>query len=132
MLLNGVVVLTFLTGLSFAKKFKHVAVFSIDGLHSSDVEKYLQIAPNSNISKLLSTGFEYTNAWTSAPSDSFPGTIAQYTGASPRTHGVWYDDIWDRSVYPKGSNCTGPPGAEGILHSLISIVRNSLNLFVTS
>ncbi|KIW59718.1 hypothetical protein PV05_04152 [Exophiala xenobiotica] len=92
--------------------YKHVLVFSVDGMHSSDVEKYVAVRPESNISKLLSTGYEYSNAFTSAPSDSFPGSIAQYTGGSPRTTGIWYDDVWDWTYYPAGSNCTGVPGAE--------------------
>lgn len=95
--------------------YNRVAIFSIDGLHGSDVEKYVTKRPNSTISKLLATGYEYTNALTSAPSDSFPGTINQFTGASPRTTGVWYDDIWDRAFFAPGSNCSGPAGAEGTL-----------------
>ena len=44
------------------------------------------------------------------PSDSFPGTTALYTGATPRTSGIWYDDTWDRELYSFASNCTGRPG----------------------
>jgi hypothetical protein len=47
--------------------------------------------------------------------------MAQYTGASPRTTGVWYDDIWDRSFFPPGSDCTGKSGAEGIFLAIISL-----------
>ena len=94
--------------------FKHVAYFSIDGFHSSDVGKYVAERPQSTIANLLSTSFEYTNAFTSAPSDSFPGTLNQFTGASPRTTGVWYDDTFDRAFFPAGSDCTGTPGAEGM------------------
>lgn len=54
------------------------------------------------------------------PSDSFPGTMNQMTGAHPRTTGVWYDDTWDRTFYAPGSNCSGPPGAEGILHTFLN------------
>lgn len=97
--------------------YKYVAVFSIDGLHGSDVEKYVSLRPKSTIAALLEHGYEYTNAYTSAPSDSFPGTLNQFTGASPRTTGVWYDDVYDRAFYPPYSDsktsCTGPPGAEG-------------------
>jgi len=95
--------------------YKHMAVFSVDGMHASDVEKYLVVRPKSNISLLLATGYEYTNAYTSAPSDSFPGTMAQWTGGTPAVTGVWYDDTWDRSWYAPGSNCQGPPGAESKL-----------------
>lgn len=71
--------------------FKHVIAISIDGMHSSDVAKWLAIRPNGSIAGLVNTGMQYTDAWTSAPSDSFPGTLAQYTGAMPPTTGVWYD-----------------------------------------
>lgn len=99
------------------KVYKYVAAFSVDGLHSSDVTKYVTLRPTSNIAKLLETGYEYTDAYTSAPSDSFPGTLNFFTGASPRTTGVWYDDTWDRTFYPPfsdgGNHCAGSPGAEG-------------------
>jgi predicted AlkP superfamily pyrophosphatase or phosphodiesterase len=98
------------------KVYKHVAMFSVDGLHSSDVAKYVAKNPNGAIASLLKTGYEYQDALTSAPSDSFPGTLNQYTGASPRTHGVWYDDIYDRTYYDpfsvSGKRCVGAPGAE--------------------
>ena len=99
------------------KVYKYVAAFSIDGFHSSDVDKYVAKKPNSTIASLLATGYEYTDAYTSAPSDSFPGTMNFVTGASPRTTGVWYDDTYDRTFWAPfsttGTNCEGPPGAEG-------------------
>jgi hypothetical protein len=52
----------------------------------------------------------YQNVMGSKPSDSFPGTTALYTGATPRTSGIWYDDAWDRALYPYSANCTGAPG----------------------
>ncbi|KAH0542755.1 hypothetical protein FGG08_002894 [Glutinoglossum americanum] len=109
------------------QKHKYVAVFSIDGFHGSDVEKYVALRPKSTIAELLETGHEYTNAFCPGPSDSFPGTLALFTGAFPRTTGVWYDDIWDRSLYPIGSNCSGPPGAEIAYDE--SIDFNSTQLF---
>lgn len=94
-----------------SKVYKHVAVFSIDGLHSSDVHKYIAKRPKSTIASLLETGFEYSDAFTSAPSDSFPGIMNQFTGASPRTTGVWYDDTYDRTFFAPfsttGTNCKG-------------------------
>lgn len=93
-------------------KFKHVAVFSVDGMHASDLTKYLARGP-SNFTKLIDHGYTYSNAFTTFPSDSFPGTLAQSTGALPPTTGVWYDDIWDRSVYAPSSGCKGAPGAQG-------------------
>jgi hypothetical protein len=96
-------------------RYKYVAAFSVDGMHGSDVEKYVAARPKSTIAELLENGYEYTNAYTSAPSDSFPGTLAVFTGSGPRTTGVWYDDAWDRSLYAPMSNCQGPPGAESRL-----------------
>ena len=98
--------------------FDHVAVFSVDGLHASDIDKWLATGA-SNISTMLKNGYRYNDAFTTFPSDSFPGTVAQYAGAFPRTTGVWYDDIWDRSFYPPNSSCKwpagGPQGAEGTI-----------------
>ena len=93
-------------------RYNFVATFSVDGMHGSDVEKYVALRPKSTIAKLLQNGYEYTNAFTTSPSDSFPGTLAQFTGSGPRTTGVWYDDAYDRSLYAPKSNCHGPPGAE--------------------
>ena len=76
-------------------KFKHVAVFSVDGLHNSDIDKWLTMG-KSNISEMLKHGYRYTGAYTTFPSDSFPGTLAQYAGAFPKTTGLWYDDTWRR------------------------------------
>jgi len=98
-------------------EYRYVALFSVDGLHGSDVENYVALRPKSTIAQLLETGYEYTNAFTSAPSDSFPGSMFQFTGASPKTTGVWYDDAYDRTFYApfsqSGTHCAGPPGAEG-------------------
>jgi predicted AlkP superfamily pyrophosphatase or phosphodiesterase len=70
------------------KVYKYVAAFSVDGMHSSDVEKYVTLKPGSTIATLLKTAYEYTDCYTSAPSDSFPGVAAFVTGASPRTTGI--------------------------------------------
>lgn len=94
--------------------YKHVITISVDGLHGSDVEKWVALSPSGNISQLLQHGYEFTNAWTTAPSDSFPGALAQYTGGTPKTTGVWYDDSYDRSFYAPSSGCIGPAGAEGV------------------
>ena len=113
-----------------AQTYSHVAVFSIDGFHSSDVEKYVAQRKDSTIAKLLQTGYEYTDAFTSEPSDSFPGTMNQFTGASPRTTGVWYDDTYDRTFFDAKSDCSGKPGAEGT--PIISHSSYSANHFVNA
>ena len=48
------------------KVYKHVLAFSVDGFHISDVDQYVAARPGSNIAKLLETGYEYTDAFTSA------------------------------------------------------------------
>ena len=117
--LKGIIVAAFGASLAASAHevdVRYVAVFSVDGLHSSDVDRYVALRPNSTIAALLQTGYEYRNAFASAPSDSFPGILNQFTGAGPRTTGVWYDNIYDRSFYPpfseSGQRCSGRPGAQ--------------------
>ncbi|KAH8650641.1 type I phosphodiesterase/nucleotide pyrophosphatase [Tricladium varicosporioides] len=112
------------------KTYKHVAAFSIDGLHGSDVEKYVALRPASTIATLLKTAYEYTDCLTSAPSDSFPGVAAFISGATPRTTGVWYDDTYDRTFWPpfssSNTNCAGPPGAEVVYDETIDFDSTKL------
>lgn len=48
-------------------QFQHVAVFSVDGLHASDIDKWLAKGP-SNISEMLDHAYLYTDAYTTFPS----------------------------------------------------------------
>ena len=64
--------------------------------------------PASTFARLLANAILYTNTSTALPSDSQPGTTALYTGALTRTHGLWYDDTWNRADYAYG--CQGSPG----------------------
>ena len=73
------------------KVYKHVVTFSVDGLHGSDVEKYVALRPALRPAftiATLKTAYEYTNCYTSVPSDSYPGVAAFVTGSSPRTTGM--------------------------------------------
>ncbi|WP_231973190.1 alkaline phosphatase family protein [Variovorax sp. HW608] len=90
----------------------HVLLISVDGMHQADLSNYIKAHPNSTFAKLARHGVEYTHASSSKPSDSFPGLLAFATGGSPITHGVFYDDSYDATLYPPGSNCTGTPGTE--------------------
>jgi Type I phosphodiesterase / nucleotide pyrophosphatase len=94
------------------RAIKHVLLISVDGMHEVDLQRYVKGHPSSTFAKLLSHGVHYTNAHTSRPSDSFPGLLAFMTGASPKTHGVFYDDTYDHTLYPPGSNCQGRSGTE--------------------
>jgi hypothetical protein len=102
--------------------YERVLLISVDGMHAVDLANWIQNHPGSNFAKLASSGVIYPNAFTTAPSDSYPGMIAQVTGASPNTAGLFYDDSYDRTVYPSRAfyasqslpdlGCTGTPGAE--------------------
>src|SRR5262249_12793513 len=41
-----------------------------------------------------------------------PGLLALVTGGTPRSTGVYYDDSYDRTLFPPGSACAGSPGSE--------------------
>ncbi|CAM5765555.1 phosphodiesterase [Labrys miyagiensis] len=92
--------------------YKHVLLISIDGLHAIDVANYVASHSGGALAGLARHGLFYPNALTTAPSDSFPGLVAQVTGGSPAVTGVFYDDSYDRSLFAPGSNCKGDPGTE--------------------
>ncbi len=102
--------------------YQHVLVISVDGMHAIDLVNYIQSNPRSNFAKLANHGIVYPNAFTTAPSDSYPGMLAQFTGATPKTGGLFYDDSYDRQEYPSRNSyvsqgrpdpgCTGTPGTE--------------------
>lgn len=82
-------------------------------MHQSDLTKYIEMYPNSTwASVILKNGIAYSNNKGSTPSDSFPATSAIFTGATPRLTGIYWDDTWSKDLYPAGSNCSGPIGAE--------------------
>ncbi|MDX6345416.1 MAG: hypothetical protein QOF84_206 [Streptomyces sp.] len=93
---------------------KHVLLISVDGLHQSDLAWYTARHPESALARLVNGGVEYTNAKTTTPSDSFPGMVAQATGGSPGTTGVYYDDTYNAALLPAGTtSCKGvKPGVE--------------------
>ena len=91
---------------------EHVMLISIDGLHAVDLANCTASGLCPNLAALARHGSTYANASTTKPSDSFPGLLAQLTGGTSRTTGVFYDDSYDRSFFPPGSNCAGPAGTE--------------------
>ncbi|KAJ3034474.1 hypothetical protein HDV00_004997 [Rhizophlyctis rosea] len=100
---------------------KNVLMVSVDGMHEQDLTWYIKKHPKSAFNYLVNSGVHYSNGWTSFPSDSFPGLAGPMTGASPRTHGLWYDDHYDRTLYPPGSACKGHPGTETLFDESIDI-----------
>jgi hypothetical protein len=82
-----------------------VMLISIDGLHALDLAVFIRAHPNSALAQLSSSGITYTEAFTSKPSNSFPGLMSLVTGGSPISTGVWYEGAYVRSLSPPGSNC---------------------------
>ena len=81
--------------------YAHVLLISIDGMHSIDLTNFLNDSahPASTLKTLNNNAVIYPNAYTPAPSDSFPGMIAQVTGGTPKSTGVFYDESYDRTLF---------------------------------
>jgi Type I phosphodiesterase / nucleotide pyrophosphatase len=93
------------------KRFRHVLLISVDGLHALDVASFVDSHPASALAELSRHGITYSNARTPANSDSFPGLLALVTGGSPISHGLFYDVSYDRTIFdPTNTACAGPPG----------------------
>jgi len=92
----------------------HVLLISVDGLHQSDLDWYIQTHPQSTLAGLAARGVDYSDASTPFPSDSFPGMVGQVTGGNPSSTGIYYDDSWNHGVFPAGTKtCLGrAAGAE--------------------
>ncbi len=94
------------------KTGRHSLLISVDGLHTSDLQKFIARYPNSNLAKLSRRGTSYSHALTTFPSDSFPGMLALATGGTPKQTGVYYDVSYNRATYdPSNTTCSGAPGA---------------------
>jgi len=84
-----------------------VLLLSVDGLHAGDLAAYVRSHPSSALATLVGHGTTYTGATTTFPSDSFPGMVAQVTGADPGTAGVYYNATYNRSLLAPGTlDCT--------------------------
>lgn len=98
------------------RRVEHVLLISVDGLHAVDLENCIATNLCPSLAKLSSQAVTYPNASTTKPSDSFPGLLAQLTGGTPKSHGVFYDDSYDRTLFAPAGNppnpCTTGPGAE--------------------
>jgi hypothetical protein len=112
-------------------KIRHVLVISIDGMHSRDMQTWIANNPTSALAGLAATGVNYTNAFTTQPSDSIPSTVGIFTGASPSLGGMYYDDAWHRVWAPpaaKGACVVGVAGGTLIdLKQGIDVSPNSVN-----
>jgi len=109
-------------GDSSGTSIQHVLLISIDGMHALDfincadgisgVNGGAPYCPN--LASLKPTGVNYLYAYTSMPSDSFPGLMAIVSGGTPRSVGAFYDVAYDRSLDPPaettGNGVAGSPG----------------------
>ncbi|MFE3190224.1 alkaline phosphatase family protein [Nocardia sp. NPDC059240] len=81
----------------------HVLLISVDGMHQADLAWYIKQHPNSALAAMANNGLQYTHAQTTNPSDSFPGMVAQFTGATAGQSGVYYDDTFNHDLLPAGT-----------------------------
>ncbi len=97
--------------------YKHVLLISVDGMHAIDLNNWIASHPYSNFALLAAHGVQYPGAYTTGPSDSYPGMLAQVTGGTPKTAGLFYDDSYDRTEYPSKASYTSrslpDPGCSG-------------------
>lgn len=95
-------------------RYARVLLISVDGLHAVDLNRWVADPAHASgaFAALAPHAVIYSHAYTTGPSNSFPGMIAQATGGTPRFAGVFYDDSYDRVLFAPGSNCEGPPGTE--------------------
>jgi type I phosphodiesterase/nucleotide pyrophosphatase len=98
------------------RRVDHVLLISIDGMHAVDLENCIAANLCPRLAKLTNHALVYPNASTTKPSDSFPGLLAQITGGTPKSHGVFYDDSYDRTLFAPAGHppqpCVTGPGAE--------------------
>ena len=87
-------------------------LISVARLHALGLANYAASHPDGMMARLARTGAVYRQAMVPLISDSFPGFAAQVTGGGPATTGVYYDDSYDRALFPPGSACRGDPGTE--------------------
>lgn len=114
------------TAFAFADDHRHVAehvlIISVDGMHAQDLARCIADSTCPHIAALARHGVTYANAFTPGLSDSVPGLAALVTGGGPRSTGLFYDDVYDRSLYAgTDTQCAGRPGVEVLLQEQVGI-----------
>src|SRR5260370_25461510 len=93
-------------------KIRRVTGFSIDGMHAIDMALFIKNNSNSTLARLSAQGINYTSASSTRPSDSIPATVGIFTGGSPASGGMYYDDAYNRSWFPPTNpTCSVSAGA---------------------
>src|SRR5215472_1202894 len=112
-------------------RIRHVLLISIDGFHAVDLQKCEASHLCPNLARLAEHGTTYANASTTKPSDSFPGLLAQLTGGTSKSTGVYYDDSYDRTLFAPAGNppapCATGPGAETNLAENLDVDQHSID-----
>lgn len=104
---------------TFDSQIQHVLLLSIDGMHALDFANCSKGISGVNggnpycptLAGLAARGMTYVQAYTTKPSDSFPGMAAQFTGGHSRTTGFYYDVSYNRALSPPAA--TTPYGIPG-------------------
>ena len=104
------------------EKIRHVLMISVDGMHQQDLDLCVKNHTCPNIEALSKHGVTFTKAFTPGLSDSVPGLAALVTGGSPYSTGLFYDDIYDRTLFPgTDTTCSTTPGVEVFLQELVGV-----------
>lgn len=114
--------------ISTGNQARRVMVISIDGMHALDLALWIKNNPNSALAQLAGKGLQFTNATSTKPVNSIPATVGIFTGASPSTGGMYYDDAWHRQWFaPTNTKCSGAPGVLIDLKQGIDVNGNALD-----
>jgi hypothetical protein len=105
---------------------QRVLLLSIDGFHALDLANYVRMRPASALARLSQRGVTYTNASSSFPSNSWPGLTALITGGTSVSTGILFENNYDRSLSPPGSDCS-TRGTEIVYDGSIDIDNKRLD-----
>jgi len=114
------------TSLPANRRVQRVLLISIDGFHAVDLASYIKLRPTSALARLSSRGVTYTGAYGSFPSNSWPGLTALITGGTSVSTGVLFENNYDRSLSPPGSDCS-TRGTEVVYDGSIDINNKVLD-----
>eukprot|EP00878_Enallax_costatus_P028793 GHUV01031136.1.p1 GENE.GHUV01031136.1~~GHUV01031136.1.p1 ORF type:complete len:300 (+),score=65.97 GHUV01031136.1:1680-2579(+) len=111
---------------------QRVLMISVDGLHQQDLAQWVSLKPGSTLAQLSKEGITYNKCFIDGITDSFPGILALTTGGNVAAHGVYYDDSYDRNLYPPGTTCANgkpnaPRGTEVVYDETIDINMDQLD-----
>ena len=114
------------TSLPANRRVQRVLLISIDGFHAVDLASYVKLRPTSALARLSSRGVTYTNAYSSFPSNSWPGLTALITGGTSVSTGILFENNYDRSLSPPGSDCS-TRGTEVVYDGSIDIDNKAID-----